>query len=139
MKVDALALVGPTASGKTAAALALADALQAQEEAASGRPWSGDERLARQESLLQLLQMILIASQFLATGTIFWQQDAAGTLTETAAETGGAATDPSVKLVVLIDRGSASASERTTEPSSRVSTRLLPPPSTNFGARPSAE
>ena len=52
-----------------------------------------------------------IASQFLATGTIFWQQDAAGTLTETAAEAGGAATDPSVKLVVLIDKGSASASE----------------------------
>ncbi len=30
MKLDAIALVGPTASGKTAAALALADALQAQ-------------------------------------------------------------------------------------------------------------
>lgn len=52
-----------------------------------------------------------IASQFLADGTIFWQQDADGNLTETVAEEGGAATDASIALVVLIDRGSASASE----------------------------
>lgn len=52
-----------------------------------------------------------IASQFLADGTIFWEQDAAGTLTEVAAEPGGAATDPAIKLVVLVDGGSASASE----------------------------
>ncbi|MEY5100235.1 MAG: polymerase sigma-54 factor [Pseudomonadota bacterium] len=37
----------------------LADALLAQEEAVRGRPWSTDERLARQEALLQLLQMAL--------------------------------------------------------------------------------
>ncbi|RLT36658.1 MAG: S41 family peptidase, partial [Chloroflexi bacterium] len=52
-----------------------------------------------------------IASQFLADGTIFWQQDADGNLTETVAEQGGAATDPRIRLVVLIDKGSASASE----------------------------
>jgi carboxyl-terminal processing protease len=52
-----------------------------------------------------------IASQFLADGPIFWQQDAAGNLTETSAIGGGAATDTSIRLVVLIDRGSASASE----------------------------
>jgi carboxyl-terminal processing protease len=52
-----------------------------------------------------------IASQFLADGTIFWQQDADGSLTETMATPGGAATDPSIKLVVLVDGGSASASE----------------------------
>jgi len=52
-----------------------------------------------------------IASQFLADGTIFWQEDASGTLTETVAQPGGAATDPSIRLVVLVDGGSASASE----------------------------
>ena len=52
-----------------------------------------------------------IASQFLADGTIFWQEDADGSLTDTVATPGGAATDPSVKLVVLVDGGSASASE----------------------------
>lgn len=52
-----------------------------------------------------------IASQFLADGTIFWQEDAAGNLTETVAQPGGAATDPSIRVVVLVDGGSASASE----------------------------
>jgi carboxyl-terminal processing protease len=52
-----------------------------------------------------------IASQFLADGTIFWSEDANGNLTETDAEPGGAATDPSIELVVLVDGGSASASE----------------------------
>ena len=52
-----------------------------------------------------------VASQFLADGTIFWQEDASGTLTETTAIPGGAATDPSIRLVVLVDGGSASASE----------------------------
>ena len=52
-----------------------------------------------------------IASQFLAGGTVFWEQDAAGTLTEVTAEPGGAATDPSIKVVVLVDGGTASASE----------------------------
>ena len=52
-----------------------------------------------------------VASQFLADGTIFWQEDAEGNLTETVAQPGGAATDPSIQLVVLVDGGSASASE----------------------------
>jgi carboxyl-terminal processing protease len=52
-----------------------------------------------------------IASQFLASGPIFYQEDADGNLTETDAEPGGAATDPSIKLVVLVDGQSASASE----------------------------
>ena len=52
-----------------------------------------------------------IASQFLASGTVFWEQDAAGNLTEVAAEPGGAATDPYIKVVVLVDSGTASASE----------------------------
>jgi carboxyl-terminal processing protease len=52
-----------------------------------------------------------IASQYLADGTIFWQEDADGNLTETTAVAGGAATDPSIELILLIDKGSASASE----------------------------
>jgi carboxyl-terminal processing protease len=52
-----------------------------------------------------------IASQFLASGTVFWEQDAAGNQTEVTAEPGGAATDPSIKVVVLVDGGTASASE----------------------------
>ncbi len=52
-----------------------------------------------------------VASQFIASGPIFWQEDADGTQTPTNAESGGAATDPSIEVVVLVDRGSASASE----------------------------
>jgi carboxyl-terminal processing protease len=52
-----------------------------------------------------------VASEFIGGGTIFWQEDAQGTKTPTDATPGGAATDPSIKLVVLIDKGSASASE----------------------------
>ena len=52
-----------------------------------------------------------IASQFLASGTIFWEVDASGGKSEVTAIPGGAATDPSIKLVVLVDGGSASASE----------------------------
>jgi len=52
-----------------------------------------------------------IASQFLSGGTVFWEQDAAGNQTEVTAEPGGAATDPSIKVVVLVDGGTASASE----------------------------
>ena len=47
----------------------------------------------------------------LASGPVFWQQDADGNLTETTAKPGGAATDPGIRLVVLVDGGSASASE----------------------------
>jgi carboxyl-terminal processing protease len=52
-----------------------------------------------------------IASQFISDGTVFWEEDASGSLQETVAEPGGAATDPRVELVVLVDGGSASASE----------------------------
>lgn len=52
-----------------------------------------------------------IASEFIQTGTIFWEQDADGTQTPTPATGDGIATDPSIKLVVLVDKGSASASE----------------------------
>jgi carboxyl-terminal processing protease len=52
-----------------------------------------------------------VASQFLADGPVFWRQDAQGNQTETDAESGGVATDSSIKVVVLIDKGTASASE----------------------------
>jgi len=52
-----------------------------------------------------------IASEFLSSGPLFWEETADGTQTETDASSGGAATDPAIHLVVLIDGGSASASE----------------------------
>ena len=52
-----------------------------------------------------------VASQFIAEGPIFWQEDARGTQIPTNAEPGGVAVDAAIKVVVLIDRGSASAAE----------------------------
>jgi len=52
-----------------------------------------------------------VASQFIGSGVLFWEQDAAGNQVETDALGGGVATDPSIRVVVLIDGGSASASE----------------------------
>jgi carboxyl-terminal processing protease len=52
-----------------------------------------------------------VASQFIGSGVIFYEQDAAGVKTPTEALPGGAATNPSIRLVCLVDRGSASASE----------------------------
>ncbi len=52
-----------------------------------------------------------IASQFIASGPIYWQEDARGDQVATEAEPGGVATDPSIRVVALIDQGSASASE----------------------------
>ncbi len=52
-----------------------------------------------------------IASQFIASGPIYWQEDSRGNQVATMAETGGAATDATIQVVVLIDKGSASASE----------------------------
>jgi len=52
-----------------------------------------------------------IASEFIKDGPIFWEEDADGTQNETPATGNGIATDPSIKLVVLVDKGSASASE----------------------------
>jgi len=52
-----------------------------------------------------------VASAFIASGPVFWQEDAKGELTATDALPDGVATDPSIQVVVLIDKGSASASE----------------------------
>jgi carboxyl-terminal processing protease len=52
-----------------------------------------------------------IASEFIKDGPIFWEEDSTGKQTETAATGTGIATDDSIKLVVLVDKGSASASE----------------------------
>jgi carboxyl-terminal processing protease len=52
-----------------------------------------------------------IASQFIASGPVYWQEDAGGNQVETDAKPGGLATDPAIKLMVLVDGGSASASE----------------------------
>ncbi len=50
-------------------------------------------------------------SEFVKDGPIFWEEDAAGTQVQTDATGQGIATDPSIRLVVLVDKGSASASE----------------------------
>jgi carboxyl-terminal processing protease len=52
-----------------------------------------------------------IASEFISSGTIVYQVDAGGTETAISAKPGGLATDPSIKLAVLVDQNSASASE----------------------------
>ena len=52
-----------------------------------------------------------VASQFIGSGVIFWEQEADGKQTATEATPGGAATDPAIGLAVLVDAGSASASE----------------------------
>ena len=52
-----------------------------------------------------------IASQFLADGTIFWEEDADKAFVETVAKPGGAAVADGIEIAVLVDGGSASASE----------------------------
>jgi carboxyl-terminal processing protease len=52
-----------------------------------------------------------IASEFIATGPIFLEEDAKGVQIATDAIPGGVAIDPAIRVVVLIDGGSASASE----------------------------
>jgi carboxyl-terminal processing protease len=52
-----------------------------------------------------------IASQFIGSGVIFWEQDADEGQISTDALPGGAATDPGLQIVCLIDGGTASASE----------------------------
>jgi carboxyl-terminal processing protease len=52
-----------------------------------------------------------IASQFVGSGPIYWEEFANGTKTERNAEPGGVAIDPGIELLVLVDGGSASASE----------------------------
>ena len=52
-----------------------------------------------------------IASQFIGSGVLFWEQDAQGRQVPTDALGDGVATDPKLQLVVIVDGGSASASE----------------------------
>ena len=52
-----------------------------------------------------------VASQFIASGPMFWEEDAAGTQVSTDAQPGGVATSDDLQIVCLIDGGSASASE----------------------------
>ena len=52
-----------------------------------------------------------IASQFIASGPVFWEQDAKGNQVATDALGGGVATAADLRIVVLVDGGTASASE----------------------------
>ena len=52
-----------------------------------------------------------IASQFIASGPIYWEQGPDGHAVPSETLGGGVATDPAIKLAVLIDKNSASASE----------------------------
>lgn len=52
-----------------------------------------------------------VASEFIGSGPIYWIEDASGGQIVTDARAGGVATDTAIKVVVLIDRGTASASE----------------------------
>jgi len=52
-----------------------------------------------------------IASEFIGSGLIFTQESSGGEVKRWEAASGGLATDPKLKLVVLVNKGSASASE----------------------------
>jgi len=52
-----------------------------------------------------------VASVFIESGPVYWQEDAAGVQTVADAIGGGAAADPAIRVALLVDRGSASASE----------------------------
>jgi carboxyl-terminal processing protease len=52
-----------------------------------------------------------IASQFIADGPVYWEEDASGEQRPVDVRGGGLATDPATPLVVLVDGGTASASE----------------------------
>jgi carboxyl-terminal processing protease len=52
-----------------------------------------------------------MASQFIGSGTIVYQQNAGGSQEEITADPNGLAVDPSVHLVVLVDGNTASAAE----------------------------
>lgn len=58
-----------------------------------------------------LLDALAIGSEFIGEGPIYWQEDAKGNQVVADAKPGGVATDPKIQVVVLIDRGTASASE----------------------------
>ena len=52
-----------------------------------------------------------IASEFVADSPLYWEQSAGGEPEAQAPEAGGVATDPELRMVVLVNRGTASASE----------------------------
>jgi carboxyl-terminal processing protease len=52
-----------------------------------------------------------VASQFIASGPVFWEQDSSGAQVETDVQPGGVATSDDIQVICLIDGGSASASE----------------------------
>lgn len=52
-----------------------------------------------------------VASAFIADGPVFWEEDAQGNLSPTESLGKSVAADPKIRLAVLIDKGSASASE----------------------------
>lgn len=52
-----------------------------------------------------------IASQLIGSGVVFWEQDAGGEPRPTSVVPGGVATDPGIRVVCLVDGGTASASE----------------------------
>lgn len=54
---------------------------------------------------------VAIASQFVASGPIYWEEQADGRRRRVDALAGGVATDPRIKVVVLVNTGTASASE----------------------------
>lgn len=54
---------------------------------------------------------VAISSQFLADGPVYWEEDADGRQRAIDVSGGGLATDPSIELVVLVNEGTASASE----------------------------
>jgi carboxyl-terminal processing protease len=54
---------------------------------------------------------VSIASQFLADGPVYWEEDRAGRQVSVDVASGGLATDPHIAVAVLVDEGSASASE----------------------------
>jgi carboxyl-terminal processing protease len=57
-------------------------------------------------------EAVSVASEFVPAGKpIFWQEYAGGRQQETDSTAGGLAIDPSIQLVVLVNKGSASAAE----------------------------
>jgi carboxyl-terminal processing protease len=58
-----------------------------------------------------LLDALSVASEFIPDGPIYWQEDADGNQIVSDAKPDGVATDAAIQVVVLIDRGTASASE----------------------------
>lgn len=52
-----------------------------------------------------------IASEFVAASPLYWEQSASGAPVAQDPEGGGVATDPGLRMIVLVNRGTASASE----------------------------